>query len=215
MHCCLCGRDLDNNIYKKCTKCSGRGSAKCQLICTTCYAKRGTCNDCFGLENIGRLSTAVLGSTSTPPSSVNHSVLPTPLTATTAPSLVSDQQQQSNSGTASSGEGSTPEEEVDVQRSDHQQTAQSAVTAPSLETDQQQLQNNSRVAFSSAAATPPVVVDKHDHQQQTAQTNATRVEAVNNVITATSAVNTETTAVVEQQGNTHQQGISILINQTF
>jgi hypothetical protein len=48
-HCCLCGKEVD--LYKKkCTKCSGRGSNNNKLICTTCYAKRGTCNDCFYSE---------------------------------------------------------------------------------------------------------------------------------------------------------------------
>ena len=62
MHCCLCGKEIDNSLYKKCTKCSGRGSTKCQLICTTCYATRGTCNTCFGLDNTARLSAAAIGS---------------------------------------------------------------------------------------------------------------------------------------------------------
>jgi len=133
MHCCLCGKEIENSLYKKCTKCSGRGSTKCQLICTTCYATRGTCNTCFGLDNTARLSAAAIGSSSSSSEeeapSDNQRFLST--AEQTATSLAADQQQQGISQAASSlsstaEKESTPAEVVGVQGGGHLQTAQSA-----------------------------------------------------------------------------------------
>ena len=137
MHCCLCGKEIDNSLYKKCTKCSGRGSTKCQLICTTCYATRGTCNTCFGLNNTARLSAAAIGSSSSSSEeeapSENQRFLST--AEQTATSLAADQQQgisQAASSLSTAEKESTPAEVAGTQGGGHLQTAQSA-TVPAGE----------------------------------------------------------------------------------
>jgi hypothetical protein len=132
MHCYLCGKEIENSLYKKCTKCSGRGSTKCQLNCTTCYATRGTCNTCFGLDNTARLYAAAMGSSSSSEEeapSDNQRFLST--AEQTATALAADQQQQGISQAASSlsstaEKESTTAEVVGVQGGGHLQTAQSA-----------------------------------------------------------------------------------------
>ena len=168
MNCCLCGKDIDNSIYKKCTKCSGRGSTRCQFICTTCYAKRGTCNDCFGLENNTRSSAAAIGSaTATAParSSVNQSLLSTSSVETSQP-------QQKNSQAASSFAAA--------------ESAQASVASVSFAADEQQ-QSNSQAAssFPPAEESIPEVVDAISVHQHTAeQTSAARAETEHHITSA-------------------------------
>lgn len=198
MNCCLCGKDIDNSIYKKCTKCSGRGSTRCQFICTTCYAKRGTCNDCFGLENNTRSSAAAIGSaTATAParSSVNQSLLSTSSVETSQP-------QQKNSQAASSFAAA--------------ESAQASVASVSFAADEQQ-QSNSQAAssFPPTEESIPEVVDAISVHQHTAeQTSAARAETEHHI---TSASVQKNQTVAEQQSSTqhHQQeGISIYFYQT-